>query len=199
MARRKHKNRLRTPSGRLSRSKAAKRTEAQQNMAVALAQPHRAWLPKTARLDQLAESELGRLYLGHAITEPELWAGQAWQRVVNQWRSVIAAPRDAGSAAGRMIGDAFANCEVPTSTPEDRKSWATARYEEALAALYSLQDGVEVAAVVNRVVMQDSMPAGALGLLRGGLRALAEHWRMDLTPATCRRREQIRVWHAEEA
>ncbi len=199
MARRRHKNRIRTPAGRLSRSKDAQAREVEMNMSVALAQPHRAWLPKTARLDQLAESELGRLYLAEAITEVELWAGQAWQRVVNQWRSVIAAPRDAGSAAGRMIGDAFANCDVPSDTPEARKVWATARYEEALAALYDLQDGVEVAAVVNRVVMQDSMPAGALGLLRAGLRELAGLWRMDRQNAPRGRREKIRVWHAEEA
>lgn len=199
MARRRHKNRIRTKAGRLSRSKEAQQQDIEMNMAVALAQPHRAWLPKTARLDQLAESELGRLYLGEAITETELWAGQAWQRLVNQWRSVIAAPRDSGSAAGRMIGDAFANCEVPSDTPEARKAWVTARYENALAALHRLQDGLDVAAVVNRVVMQDAMPAGALGLLRAGLQALAAHWRMDRTPAPRRRREQIRVWHAEEA
>lgn len=191
----KRQNRIRTASGRLSRSNKAKAVLAQQNMAVALAQPHRAWLPKGARLDQLAESEIGRLHLAGKISEHELAAGQNYQRLVMAYRMTISAPACGTTALGQMVGDAFANCDVSSEPEADRKARVGRQYDAARAALHRLPEGARIAAVVGRVVVHDQPVEGDLAALQAGLAALADLWRM--TP----REEQqgpatVTFWHA---
>ncbi|MDR6954207.1 hypothetical protein J2X65_003575 [Ancylobacter sp. 3268] len=185
MARRKQSNRPRTASGRLSRSKAAQSAAEQETMAVALAQPHRARLPKGLRRSQLAESELGRLLLSNAITAPEFTAGQNYRQLVAAYRRAISAPRGVESALGRLGGgDAFADCRVATEGGEARRRRLDRQYAAARAVLQALPDGQQVASVVGRVVVHDVEADADVAALRTGLSALAKLWKLAAAEPT---------------
>lgn len=185
----------RTPAGRKSRSKAALAREYMGNMAVVQAQPHRAWLPKGARLDQLAESELGRLYLSKAILEHELGAGQNYLRLVTAYRMAISAPGNGTSVLGQMVGDAFANCEVAREPEGQRQLRLERQYSSAKGVLLGQRGGAMVLSVLGRVIVHDQAVGADIAPLRVGLAALANFWRM--TPREERRGPaKITSWHA---
>ncbi|MBS7542994.1 hypothetical protein [Ancylobacter oerskovii] len=198
MARRKQSNRPRTASGRLSRSRAAQATREADNMAVALAQPHRARLPKELRHSRLAENELGRLVLAGEITEIEFAAGQNYRRLAVAYRRDISAPGGMTSALGRLAADAFADCRTPSDDSEARHDALKRRYASAKAALLALADGPRIAAVVGRVAIHDVGAGDDVVALKAGLSELAVLWKLsrpvESAESPARRPRRLRSW-----
>ncbi|GAB4068362.1 hypothetical protein KHC28_15620 [Ancylobacter sonchi] len=193
MARSRQKNRLRTASGRLSRSVAAQRAAEADAMAVALAQPHRRHLPSEARQSRLAESELGRLHLAGLISEAELDAGQRYRRLAIAYRHAIAAPGEAVSALGRLSPAAGASPPLAPDSTEAHHARLDRRYGAARAALRALPDRARVAAVLDRVALHDAPIGGDGTLLKAALSALVALWKLAPEPASMIRRAHD--WH----
>jgi hypothetical protein len=157
----------RYPSGRLRHEPAVSPA------AIAAAQPHRQGLGDHA-LDQLAESELGRMVIRGQVTAIQNLAGQQYAA---QWRGYVGTldgPRWPWRGQGR--GKNCPGC--PPSTPPGkcacelaRRSWV--RSWNVLVALGGQ-------AVVTSVVIHDQpCPASGLAKLCTSLDALA--WELGLT------------------
>ncbi|MCB4767964.1 hypothetical protein LGR54_05050 [Ancylobacter sp. Lp-2] len=199
MARCKLKDRPRTTSGRLSRSRAARSAAEAETLAVALAQPHRAALPKGLRHSRLAESELGRLRLGDRISEREFTAGETYRQLVGAYRRAISAPRGAQSALGSLVADAFADTRLATGSEDARHARLERQYLAAKGRLAALPRGQTIAAVVGRVAVHDAPVGDDIRALKAGLAALAALWqlaptRLDQPAGTSPGR--IRHWRA---
>lgn len=195
--RKKQKGQLRTAKGRKSRSRAAVEQQESDVRAVVLRQPHRAWLAEEQRLNQHAESELGRLFLAGRIAEPELWAGARWAALRRELHQVLQAPTGAGSALGKIAADAADDArrrrlsllgrdgdhDAPLAPvlPEDhaaRQRRVLAQYEGAVGALRELFRPDIVIAAIDRLAEDDvSISDEEIEIARAGLRHLAQHWR----------------------
>jgi hypothetical protein len=179
---RKRKAGNRTASGQLSRSMSAVLERGERELA--MRQPHRAWLPEAHRLDQRAESELGRIYLAGHISEPQCWAGERWREIVREYRYFLASPVTPGSALGRMVAstidpDAWRNGESGTSeraeTDEEKRSRVLARHGAALREIpRSAFPVMEAVVILDRALDPALLPA-----LQVGLAALARLWKMS--------------------
>lgn len=153
------------------------------------AQPHRNVLPEKKRVDERAESPLGRLYLagglltdaerrrGDDLAEMRYEAGILWGAIVGAWRAVIEAPNGVGVRAGRgfsCIAQGSDSIDSCRNGPADceclrRKE----RYDQMFEALS--RAGRRAALAVNRIAVHREMIAhDELGHLIAGLDALAE-------------------------
>lgn len=182
MAGRNRKPGRRTANGRLA--KPTTRSERQDTItSTVTSQPHRAWLKEGRRLDQRAESALGRLFLAHAITETECWAGERFRNLLREFHVVLAAPVTASSAAimvaETVCQDAEGDELAPehSETDEERRDRVLAQFERAKRALGRLDRSKEITSGIDALVMRDVLPAD-LALVRSGLQALARLWRI---------------------
>ncbi len=148
---------------------------------VAMSQPHRRGLAAVQtprgivdmRLDQRAETPLGRLRLGRHVSAVEYEAGRHYAKVVAQYRAVISARdpiRQGHPGSGRDMQAA-----------EARRR--TAEFNDAFECL----GGQSVQRLVARVAVYDEpCPYGSLEALRSGLRALAVNFGMSKPVARLR-------------
>lgn len=184
---RKRKAGLRTPSGHLSRSKAAMIAKAEQGLTQN--QPHRRTVPKDMRSDQRAESVLGHLFLTGKITEPECWAGESYRTAMWDFHRVMASPTMPVSSLTSMIAPGMEtpaeadhlSSETPL-TPEERQERAFDRFDDAMAVVGACErhGGIlrgGLFALLDDIVMQDRTPdTMALSKLRLVLQSLAAKW-----------------------
>jgi hypothetical protein len=172
---RKRKSGKRHPSGRLAEVRPDLQTRTSR-------QPHRRKVPDGDRLDQRAESALGRLNLrkdregNPLITNEQRVAGDLYARAVGAYRSVIEAPSGtAGSGRGSSCVEywkAGACREDPDNCSCLR---AKARYDRAYEAV--LDAGQRAAKTVARVAVQGEEPQREdLVYLVLGLNVLARHF-----------------------
>ncbi|MFD2248918.1 hypothetical protein FHS82_001032 [Pseudochelatococcus lubricantis] len=171
----------RTPSGAISRAGIN-----QDQRATVLAQPHRRWLPETARKDQRAESALGRLYLAGYLTEGQVVAGERWRRLMADYARVIDAPRPTSGVLARMIEEAAGPDTEPP--PDDEAGQGGAVSDEefrdfVLEAFRSARNEIAardasgaVAMSITQVVIDD-MDVRDITHLIVGLHSLATFWR----------------------
>jgi hypothetical protein len=92
---RKRKGFRREPSGRLQRKTQVEIVE--ETVRIARNQPHRRGLKSKDRVNELAESELGRLSLRGIISTNERAAGETFAAIVGAYRAVIEGPRQVRS------------------------------------------------------------------------------------------------------
>ncbi|WP_428031507.1 hypothetical protein [Ancylobacter sp.] len=188
---RKRKDGLRTRSGKLSEANAERAARGLQGvMNVALSQPHRAWLGKGRRGDQLAENALGRLLLADKITESEYWAGDRWRRLVGEFHQVLASPVMPGSSMGQMVANEVdkdsrsreerSGTDVGTETEEERRERVLVQHGAAMNAIRRLPDRRQVFVVMEGVVLREgAVDEDGLAALKAGLGQLARLWRME--------------------
>lgn len=169
---RKRKAGARHPSGEL------KRVAAPDDRIKTSRQPHRRKVPAECRLDQRAESPLGRLYLNGAIDAEALTAGERYVAVVGAYRAVIESPRaTAGSGRGfvcavEWFGESKACDEDPEACACRQRRERYQRAYEALSAT-----GRRAVLAVNRLaVHREELAREDLVYLTLGLAALARHF-----------------------
>ncbi|MEP9368671.1 hypothetical protein [Xanthobacter sp. VNH20] len=148
---------------------------------VATSQPHRRWLPDDVRLDQRAESALGRLYLARLITQPQCWAGERLRGLLREFHLVLASPVTVSTAAimvaegvERPAEAEYLAAERP-ETEEERRERVLAQFEAVKRCIGRLESARAVTAELDALVMRDLVPA-ALGNIEAGLTALADLW-----------------------
>ncbi len=136
-------------------------------------QPHRRWLTEAHRLDQRAESHLGRLALARHVSAVEYEAGKHYAKVVAQYRAVISSRdpiRQGHPGSGRDMQAA-----------EARRR--TTEFNDA----FECMGEQPVQRLVARVAVYDEpCPYGSLEALRSGLRALAVNFGMSRPVARLR-------------
>lgn len=160
---RKRKTGMRTPNGRLSRSKAAVDQQRQGERATGLAQPHRRMVPETKRGDQRAGTLIGRLYLAGIITEAQCEAGERWAAVMHALHCVLASPSTVGSTIGQMVpsgneppaeDDRLSDANV--ETPQQRQDRLMRSFDKVVGRL----DVIEMCALDAVCVQQQMPPSG---------------------------------------
>lgn len=174
---RKRKVGPREPNGRISRA-----GRSQDVMAVALAHPHRACLPERLRVEQAAESVVGRAQLTQVITDPQYWAAIKYRRLVASFHAVMASPITRQSAAAIGVAasmEAPAEAEYLAAEPEDEAE----RWSRTIDAMNAASSALKAAGAlcvreVNAVVLEDRA-VGSVSRLRAGLDALVALWRLD--------------------
>lgn len=192
MAGRKRKLGRRIAGGRLANKPRPERVKAATD--VATNQPHRAWLKENRRLDQRAESVLGRLFLAHLITEPECWAGERFRSLIREFHIVNAAPATVSTAAIMVAEGVETPAEADhlaaerPETEEERRARVLDQHAAAMGVVEGLEWGRQVAGELDRLLMQDAAPE-YLALVRAGLGALAAFWRMEEPPKEAGARE----------
>jgi len=129
--------------------------------AIAAAMPHRRDLCEEVRLDQKAESVLGRMCLRGLITENQYLAGRDWAHTVGAYLSTINPPRG-------LCGGGW-KPEVSEETALERRN----RYNAAYEAMWPA--GHTAIMEVNRVAIHDQR-CRWLSSLRWGLTALVQHY-----------------------
>lgn len=136
---------------------------------IAAGMPHRRGVRAEDRLDQRAESELGRMCLHGQIGEAQYLAGQAWAQVVGAYRGVIAGPRPL-AGMGRGL-----NCKGEAFCDPCRCRAATETYGRAFESLQVA--GHQATKATNHVAVWDrACPQAWLTPLGWGLAALAQHF-----------------------
>jgi hypothetical protein len=180
VARRGRKRKLgrRHPSGQLVREKQP------DDRIRTSRQPHRRQVAKEHRLDERAESPLGRLLLqgrlraagelGDEAARDRYEAGMMYAQIVGAYRAVIEAPKSvSGSGRGsacEIAGISESFCEPETCSCLRRKR----RYDGAFEAL--IGRGQRAAKLVARVaVHREEIAPSDLVYLVDGLQALAVH------------------------
>lgn len=150
-----------------------------------LAQPHRACLPEHLRMDQRAESEIGRLFLMERVSEAQFWAADRWQSVVAQFRVVLVSPMPTSGLLGRMVApgvgqdEASGNAERRESEEEMRER-VLDQHGDAMRAISALDDSGVVFRVMQRVVLHgEACPQHHVKYLQCGLDALAKLWKLS--------------------
>lgn len=188
---RKRKEGKRTRTGKLSEANAARAARGLKGaMDVALAQPHRAWLGKGRRTDQLAENALGRLKLAGKITDAEYWAGDRWRNLIGEFHQVLASPVMPSSALGRMVAEEVnedsrrrleeSGTAERQESDEERLDRVLAQHGCAMSALRKLDDARAVFTAMERIVLADGeADESSLKALKAGLLQLAHLWRMQ--------------------
>lgn len=202
---RKRKPGIRTKSGRLSESKAAMKARgARRNGTrdVVLEQPHRRWLDEDTRADQRAATVLGRLYLAGkrskktmpgTITEAQCMAGERWLAIINEFHVILATPMTRVSSAAIQVADsgehnpADADYLAPSrpETEEERRDRVLDQYGAAMKAIRAIDPNgavlrcMDACIIHDRVVCEDDIEL----LLKRGLDALVQLWRLDMDAA----------------
>lgn len=142
-------------------------------------QPHRRAMTKDDRLDERAESALGRLNLRRLISNDEYDAGLRYAAVVGAYRAAIEAPTStAGSGRGfECLAESFAHPDACRADPDGcacrrRRS----RYDSAFECLLR-EAGQRGAKVVARVAVHgEEIAQQDLVYLKAGLQALEHHF-----------------------
>jgi hypothetical protein len=200
----------RTPGGAISRSKYAQLARGERD--VAMAQPHRAWLPEEKRADQRAGDLLGCLRLAGQITEAECWAGERYRRIMTDFRRLLASPVMPASAVARMVAPGM---ETPAEadhlaaerplTDEERTARVLAYYDEArseILAFDRLLSGRYAESFDALVCMDKACPADQWPVVKQMLARLADVWGLDVdAPRRMRStmsRDQRPAWPHEE-
>lgn len=134
---------------------------------LAAAQPHRAWLPESKRMDERADSILGCLNLIGKLTDEQAEAGRRYAVAVGRYRATIEGP-SATSGSGR----AYACNPLCDYGPDDCECHQRRkRYNDLYEALAGA--GRKPMLAVNSVAIQGKQ--GDLYALRSGLDALVRH------------------------
>jgi len=154
---RKRKEGVRRSSNGKSRGESADKVRA-----VVLAQPHRASLPEALRLDQKAETPLGRLELRGFITGPEYTAGHRYAEIGRRYMAALGIPNSDMRPGPGSMSDF-----TPNEVRRRKKAYDDAF--ECMAGLKGVQREVARVAVHERDVTN-------LKLLRCGLQTLARHF-----------------------
>jgi hypothetical protein len=200
----------RTPSGAISRSKYAQLARGERE--VALAQPHRVWLPEEQRTDQRAGNLLGCLFLAGQITEAECWAGERYRRIMAEFRLLLASPVMPPAAFARMVDPGV---ETPAEadhlaaerpeTDEERRSRVLSAYDEVreeLLAAERLAVGRYAEAFDALVCRDKACTVAEWPVLKGVLARLVVLWKLDAgaprkTRGTMRRTDRSEWQHEE--
>jgi hypothetical protein len=139
---------------------------------IASRQPHRQGIPLDVVHDQAAESNFGKLFLKKHISQVQYQAGLDWRRIVQNYRSVICAPKpDAVSMSGVIVGPWGGSGEID---PEKAAEWRK-EYNAAFEALGMA--GNRPLRAVNHWAIHDHGDY-ALDYLVCGLDCLAAHFRL---------------------
>lgn len=182
MAGRRRKIGPRQPNGEPKRQPRAVRRD--EIMGTAIEQPHRRWLPESVRLDQRAESALGRLFLAGLITEPECWAGERFRSLLREFHVVMASPITVSTAAVMVANGVETPAEADhlaaekPETEEERAERVLRMFGGAKQRLSRLECGGHAVRDIDALVMRDIVPLH-LDAVRAGLRALAKMWHME--------------------
>lgn len=172
----------REPNGRSARAGSADVMRS-----LAMSQPHRRGLGDAA-LDQRAESVIGRLRLAGRISEAECDAGEKLRRVRHAFMAELAGPRPVASASGQMVAPSLRSEDAdvaPMTLEADREARREAvlrQWDRAERALWRALDYQRCAFATVLDVACDNHPVPTdahLVWLRLGLKALAEHWRLE--------------------
>ncbi len=139
--------------------------------AIAAQMPHRAWLPKEVRLDQRAESPLGRLALTGRISRGQYLAGRRYASIVAKYKIIIDAPGSPKSIAGIMEPRSGSGGLLPDSIARARKQ----AYDAAFEALGNA--GQKAQRAVARIAVNDQ-PCSVedVGPLKDGLAELERYF-----------------------
>lgn len=195
MAGRKRKSGRRISGGRLANPPRPVRAKAVTD--VATSQPHRAWLPKDERLNQRAESAIGRLFLAGLITEPECWAGERFRSLLREFHVVLASPVTVSTAAIMVASGVETPAEADhlaaerPETEEERRDRVLEQFDAASGVFDSLACSKRVVSDIDALLMRDVVPAN-IASVKSGLQALAAFWRMTEPPEREQDRE-VRV------
>lgn len=195
MAGRKRKGGHREPNGKPQRAEAAARVQAITD--VVTGQPHRKWLPEGARLDQRAESAIGRLFLAKLISQPECWAGERFRGILREFHVVLASPMTASAAAIMVSSGVQQDAEGDLmaaerqETDEERRDRVLAAFDKVQRALRGLEDSQVVVRDLDALLLRDLVPDD-IGPVKTGLLALAAMWRME-EPAENERDRPVKV------
>ncbi len=198
---RKRKTGTRERNGRVKRIREAQVAKEREPIMVTLNQPHRRWLPEALRTDQLAECELGRLYMAGLLRPPiarhgeaaeaargRLWAGQRYHRLITAFLAALAAPRTTGSAGFAYVaegGEATADFDplahiAHVEDEAERFDRLTAEVNRVTATLRVFHDGFLLRRVLDAVVLEDkAIGVTDLPYLRTALDVLARMWGLD--------------------
>ncbi len=133
--------------------------------AVALSQPHRAWLGETRRDDHRAECEIRRLLLADHLTQVEGWAAERWRNIIREFHIVLATPMNTMSALTQMVTSSIdpdawrsgesGSTELP-ETEEDKRDRVLARHGAAMSRLRRCGDAAAVFSEMERVVIHEA-------------------------------------------
>lgn len=180
----------RNKDGRLANAPRAERAKSITD--VATSQPHRRWLPDASRLDQRAESALGRLYLAKLISEPQCWAGERLRTLLREFHIILASPITVSTAAimvaegvERPADADYLAAECP-ETEEERRDRVLEQFEAVKRRIGRLEAARAVTTDLDALVMRDIAPADLRNVC-AGLAALADHWGYAET------RDEVRV------
>ncbi|MBS7532111.1 hypothetical protein KHC28_00330 [Ancylobacter sonchi] len=188
---RKRKTGKRTPSGKLSESKAEKARRGLGDVrSVAMAQPHRAAVGKDRRLDQRAATELGRLFMIGRIDEAQYWAGERWFRLIGEFHQIMASPITNTTILGTMAAgdrgdrDGDVGAAERPETEEERRERVLGHHGSAMSVLRKTADHRAVFRTLEAVVLYDCPIGGEpeLVVLKEGLSVLARFWRLRSPP-----------------
>lgn len=163
---RKRKMRARQPDGRVRPERTMSPA------AIAASQPHRHNIPNIHKLDQRAESVLGRLAIHGAITSAHYRAGKRYAQIVARYRAVIEAPtHNPPSLSGIMEARSSTGGIIPDSLAKEFKD----AYDKAFE---SMEHNQKAQRRVARVAVYDEpCPDDCLDELRVGLDMLDQHFR----------------------
>lgn len=173
----------RTASGQLSRSTIAVLERGERE--AVMAQPHRAGLPEELRMDQRAESVIGRMFLTGAITEAQYWAADRWRALVAQFHVVLATPMTTGSMLGRMVAPAAGQEEASGTderreTEEEMRERVLAQHKAAMGEIRALDASPLIFRAMEQVILRDcACGGGDAAHLQRGLDALAFLWKLS--------------------
>lgn len=179
---RPRKQTIRVDSGRPSRA------GAENVRAVALAQPHRAWLPERKRTDQHAESLLGRLYLAELLTQEQYDAGEKWCRLMREYHYLLASParpvnplaRVAANDPPQDVAEAGASSGSPAETDEDRRDRVLRSIGDVTAELRSIGPVGPSLSALEAVILHDRcLDEYRFSHLVRALNALVRLWKIS--------------------
>lgn len=180
---RPRKTGTRTASGQLSRSTMAVLERCERE--TVMAQPHRASLPEALRMDQRAESVIGRMFLTDAITEAQYWAADRWRVLVAQFHVVLATPMATGSLLGRMVAPAIGQEEASGTSEcreseEEMRERVLAQHGAAMRTIRALDSAALIFRTMEEVILRDRA-CGTLDAahMQRGLDALARLWKLS--------------------
>ncbi|UOK73002.1 hypothetical protein [Ancylobacter polymorphus] len=189
----------RTASGQLSRSTIAVLERGERE--AVMAQPHRASLPEELRMDQRAESVIGRMFLTGAISEAQYWAADRWRALVAQFHVVLATPMTTGSMLGRMVAPAAGQEEASGTderreTEEEMRERVLTQHKAAMGEIRALDSAPLIFRAMEAVILRDcACSKREQEHLQRGLDALAWLWKLSDDSGLRKRR----VWRPERA
>lgn len=179
----RRKQARRTASGRISTAGVTEDVRA-----IALAQPHRRWLPERLRKDQRAENALGRLYLAGFLSEGQVLAGEKFRRLMLEYAAVIEAPRLPPTIMARLSveimgrpepienADKAGSVSEVAETEESRRARVLNAVERVRYQLRARDETSRAWRDLYAVTVEDKEPQDIVHLVVA-LNALAAAWR----------------------